>query len=212
MFASPAINDVFETGRSLQDKSRMIQRFSVRDGCARRRAARAVACTSRTFLRKTMALDLTLMLNFLFRCTRIRAWIRWVRINDESRKFVFFLLLFFYVRQFEKRSRQYVGGQRNRIPTPVAVRGDFCGPAVGGTRETWPQEQVSDPRTTFRLVLDGWVESYGCIVRSSDAFETSLARKWNSSWLGDQRCALSRWNLHTYLLDQPAKRSLLRIC
>jgi len=33
-------------------------------------------------------------------------------------------------------------------------------------------------------VLDRW-ESYGCIVRSSETFETSLVRKWNLSWLGD---------------------------
>lgn len=203
-----------ETGRSLQDKSRMIQRFSVRDGCARRRAARALACTSRTFLRKT--LDLTLMLNFLFRCTRIRAWIRWVRMNDESRKFVFFFFFFFFllrppiwetessVRGWSEKPHTYTCRSAWRLLRPCRL--------AESEKRGRKSRQVSDPRTTFRLVLDGWVESYGCIVRSSDAFETSLARKWNLSWLGDQRCALSRWNLHTYLLDQPAKRSLLRIC
>lgn len=110
--------------------------MNVRDGCVRRRVARAIACTSRTFLRKTTALsDLTLILNFIFRCIRSNSI-----GEDQSRKFFFS----FFTRVGNSGNKESARGSR------APVRGDFCGPAADGTRETWPQEQVSDPRTTFR--------------------------------------------------------------
>jgi len=66
----------------------------------------------------------------------VRAWIRSMKMNQKD------LYFFTYVNSENEVS---IDRSLNR-----AMRGDFCGPAAYGTRETWPQEQVSDPRTTFR--------------------------------------------------------------
>jgi len=87
-------------------------------------------------LKRPFSQILTLMLHVAQFLHNVCVWIRSMKRNRKD--------LYFFTR-INSENKVSIDRSLNR-----AMRGDFCGPAIYGTRETWPQEQVSDLRTTFR--------------------------------------------------------------